>query len=90
LRLDKFLKVSRLFKRRVVAKDIAANERVFINDHMAKPASEVKAGDRIKIVYGNKVLVIRALLIADLTKKADAEKMYEILEETKNTPDLGI
>lgn len=84
MRLDKFLKVSRLFKRRSVAKEIAAHERVFINDHLAKPCSEVKVDDYIKIVYGTKTLVIRVLLIADLTKKVDAEKMFEVVSETKN------
>jgi ribosomal 50S subunit-recycling heat shock protein len=90
MRLDKFLKVSRLFKRRSVAKDIASDDRVFINNRLAKPSTEIKAGDTVKIVYGTKVLIFRVNLISDSTKKDDASKMYEVLEETKSGPDSGI
>jgi ribosomal 50S subunit-recycling heat shock protein len=83
MRLDKFLKVSRLFKRRTVAKDIADNDRVFVNGRLAKPSTEIKVGDTIKIIYGSKILSLRALILVDQTKKDDAAKMYEILEETK-------
>jgi ribosomal 50S subunit-recycling heat shock protein len=83
MRLDKYLKVSRLFKRRSVAKDIAADERVFINGRQAKPSSEVKPGDEIKIVYGMKILRFRVLIVADSAKKDEANAMYEILEETR-------
>jgi ribosomal 50S subunit-recycling heat shock protein len=89
MRLDKFLKVSRLFKRRTVAKDIADHDRVYVNDRLAKPSTEIKEGDAIRIVYGSKVLVLRAALIADQTKKEDAAKMYEIISETKIDPALG-
>ncbi|HOW37829.1 MAG TPA: RNA-binding S4 domain-containing protein [Candidatus Izemoplasmatales bacterium] len=83
MRLDKYLKVSRLFKRRSVAKDIAEDDRVFINGRHAKPSSEVQPGDEIKIVYGMKILRFRVLIVADQAKKDDASKMYEILEETR-------
>lgn len=83
MRLDKFLKVSRLFKRRTVAKEIAADDRVFINGRLAKPSSEVRPGDEIKIVYGMKILRFRILLLGESVKKEDAEKMYEILEEVR-------
>jgi ribosomal 50S subunit-recycling heat shock protein len=83
MRLDKYLKVSRLFKRRSVAKGIAEDERVFINGRQAKPSSEVKPGDEIKIVYGMKILRFRVLMIGDQVKKDDAGQMYEILEEIR-------
>jgi ribosomal 50S subunit-recycling heat shock protein len=89
MRIDKFLKVSRLFKRRTVAHDIAADDRVYVNERLAKPSTEVKAGDVVRIVYGTKVLVFRVEQIADQAKKDDAAKMYAILTETKITPETG-
>jgi len=89
MRIDKFLKVSRLFKRRTVAHDIAADHRVYVNDRPAKPSTEVKIGDVVRIVYGTKVLVFRVEQIADQAKKDDASKMYAILEETKISPETG-
>lgn len=86
MRIDKFLKVSRLFKRRSVAHDIAGDDRVFVNGRLAKPSTEIKAGDVVKIVYGTKILVFRVDLVSDQIKKDDASKMYVILEETKIDP----
>jgi ribosomal 50S subunit-recycling heat shock protein len=83
MRLDKYLKVSRLFKRRTVAKDIAGDNRVFINGRLAKPSTDIKPGDEIKIVYGTKVLLLRVALVSEQVKKDDAEKMYEIISETR-------
>ncbi len=84
MRLDKYLKVSRIFKRRTVAKDISDHERVFINGRVAKPSTEVKPQDLVKIVYGTKTLTIRVMQIQDSSKKEDASKMYEVVEEIKN------
>ena len=84
MRLDKYLKVSRIFKRRTVAKDISDHERVFINDRIAKPSSEVKPNDIIKIVYGTKTLTIKVLAVFESTKKEDADKMYEVIEELRH------
>ncbi len=86
MRLDKYLKVSRIFKRRTVAKDISDHERVFINGRVAKPSSDVKPLDLIKIVYGTKTLTIRVMQISESSKKEDAAKMYEVVEEIKNSP----
>ena len=58
MRLDKFLKVSRLIKRRTVAKDIADKARIFVNDNPAKPAKELKVGDKITIEYLNHFLIL--------------------------------
>jgi len=83
MRLDKYLKVSRIFKRRSVAKDISDHDRVFINDRLAKPSSDVKENDVITIVYGTKILKIRVMAVFENAKKDDAQKMYEVIEEKK-------
>lgn len=83
MRLDKFLKVSRLIKRRTLAKQIAESERVFINDKVAKPSSTVSVGDIIKVQFGNKVVTVRVTEILNTTKKEDAANMYEILNEER-------
>ena len=84
MRLDKYLKVSRIFKRRTVAKDISDHDRVLINDRIAKPSTDVKSNDIITIVYGTKTLKIKVLEVIDSSKKADAEKMYEVIEEIRH------
>lgn len=81
MRLDKYLKVSRIFKRRTIAKEIASHDKIMVNGRLAKPASEVKVGDILKIVYGNKELLVRVLDIAIQTQKDKAASMYEVLEE---------
>lgn len=83
MRLDKYLKVSRIFKRRSVAKDISDHDRVFINNRLAKPSSDVKVDDVITIVYGTKQLTIRVMAVFENAKKDDAQKMYEVIEEKK-------
>ena len=77
MRLDKFLKVSRIIKRRSVAKEIADKGRIMINDRPAKSSSNVIVGDKLEIGFGNKTMVVR---IIETTKKSDAAEMYEILE----------
>ena len=59
MRIDKYLKVARILKRREVGKQLALNERLFINDRVAKPSSEVKAGDIVKIIFGHREITIR-------------------------------
>ena len=83
MRIDKYLKVSRIFKRRTVAKDISDHERVLVNDKTAKPSTAVKEGDVITIVYGTKKLTVRVLKTADSAKKSDADQMYEVVAEEK-------
>ncbi|MCF7926527.1 MAG: RNA-binding S4 domain-containing protein [Candidatus Izimaplasma sp.] len=82
MRIDKFLKVSRIIKRRSVAKKVANNDRIEINDKIAKASSEVDTGDIIKISFGNKIVTVKILEILNSTKKEDADSMFEILEET--------
>lgn len=80
MRLDKYLKVSRIIKRRTVAKEASEGGRVSINGKTAKPSSEVKAGDILEIRFGEKYARFRILNIAETVKKADAGAMYELME----------
>jgi len=79
LRVDKFLKVSRLIKRRTVAKEACEKDRIMINGKTAKAGSEVKAGDILEIHFGNNSLSAKVLKIVDSSRKEDAETMYEII-----------
>lgn len=81
MRLDKYLKVSRLIKRRTVAKDVAEKDRILVNDKIAKPSTTLKVNDIITIFFGNKEVKIRVLQLLDSTKKADVELMYELVSE---------
>ncbi len=80
MRLDKYLKVSRLIKRRTVANDACDEEHINVNGKTAKASYQVKQGDIIAITYGEKTVRVRVLDIKDSTKKADAAQMYEIVE----------
>ena len=83
MRLDKFLKVSRLIKRRTVAKDIADKARVFVNDNPAKPAKDLKIGDKVTIEYLNRSVVVEVLEIpSGNVAVQDAKNLYKVLEET--------
>ena len=82
MRVDKFLKVSRLIKRRTVAKEACDKARITINGRTAKAGGEVAAGDVITIQFGNGVVAARVLKIADSIAKEDAGTMYEIISET--------
>ena len=79
MRLDKYLKVSRLIKRRTVANGACDAGRVMINDKVAKAGNEVKVGDKITINFGNKDVSVRVLTVADTVKKEEAKEMFEYL-----------
>lgn len=79
MRLDKYLKNSRLIKRRTVAKEACEQGRVQVNDKIAKPGLEIKEGDTICITYGSKVLTVKVLSTPENVLKEDAEKLYEIM-----------
>lgn len=81
MRIDKFLQVSRIIKRRSIAKEILEKERVLINGKIAKPGSKVKIEDEITIKFGDTTLVIKVLLIEDKIKKEDAGELYEIISK---------
>jgi ribosomal 50S subunit-recycling heat shock protein len=80
MRLDKFLKVSRIIKRRTVANEACDAARVTVNSRPAKASYDVKVGDIIEVGFGTKALKVRVTDIKDSTKKADASDMYEVLE----------
>ena len=80
MRLDKYLKVSRLIKRRSVAADACSASRVLLNDKEAKPAKEVKVGDVIEIVYGTSKLRVRVTSVSEVVKKQEAAELYEVIE----------
>ncbi|MGG7059492.1 RNA-binding S4 domain-containing protein [Clostridium nigeriense] len=80
MRLDKYLKVSRIIKRRTVAKEVCEGERVSINGKIAKPSTVIKEGDIIEIQFANRSLKARIINIAEHVKKENAKEMYEILE----------
>lgn len=83
MRLDKFLKISRIIKRRAVAKEVADKGRIQINGKLAKSSSDVKVGDIVRIQFGNKLLEAKVLELHESTKKEDAAKMYEIIAEKR-------
>jgi ribosomal 50S subunit-recycling heat shock protein len=85
MRLDKFLKVSRLIKRRTVAKDVSEQGRVWINGRDAKPSSAVKEGDELAIQFGQKKVTVRIERITESTRKEDAATMYTVLKEEPYT-----
>lgn len=76
MRLDKYLKVSRLIKRRTVANEACDNERVTVNGRVARASCDVKVGDVITIRFGQKALSVEVLSVADNVGKADAAAMY--------------
>ncbi|MBS4762230.1 RNA-binding S4 domain-containing protein [Carnobacteriaceae bacterium zg-ZUI252] len=83
MRLDKYLKVSRLIKRRTVAKEVSDKERILINGKTAKSSTQVKVGDEITLLYATKTLVVRIEKIVETTKKDEADGMYTVLSETR-------
>lgn len=79
MRLDKYLKVSRLIKRRTVANDACDAGRVMINDKVAKASVDVKEGDVIEIQFGTKSVKVKVTDIKETTKKEEAKEMFEYL-----------
>lgn len=79
MRLDKYLKVSRLIKRRTVANEACDAGRVLVNGKVAKASCEVKAGDKIEIQFGAKSVAVEVLDIQDTSKKEEAKELYRYL-----------
>lgn len=88
MRLDKYLKVSRIIKRRTVSKDIISFGQVFLNNKKAKPSSNVNIGDKITLTLGEKLITIEVLSINDKVKKDEAYTLYKIVEEKDINPSL--
>lgn len=82
MRLDKYLKVSRLIKRRTVANDACDATRVTVNGKVAKASYNVKLGDLITVTFGSRTVTVRVLAIVETTKKSEAVGMYEVVSES--------
>ena len=79
MRLDKWLKVSRLIKRRTVAQEACDGGRVSLNGRVAKPSAEVKEGDTLEIAFGSRAVRVEVLSVAEAVRKDDAAAMYREL-----------
>jgi ribosomal 50S subunit-recycling heat shock protein len=85
MRLDKYLKVSRIIKRRTVANEACAGGRVSLNGRAAKPGAEVRANDVLEIRFGNRVGRYRILDVQETVRKEGASALYEVMEEDAQT-----
>lgn len=83
MRLDKFLKVSRLIKRRTLAKEVSDQGRITINGQQAKASSTVKVGDELTIRFGQKLVTVKVERLQETTKKEEAAEMYSIIKEER-------
>ena len=83
MRLDKFLKTARILKRREAAKELALQGRVFVNDRVAKPSTEIEVGDRIRLKFGYRILEIKVTDIKKQVSKQNASLLFEVLSEEK-------
>ena len=84
MRLDKYLKVSRIIKRRTVANEACSMRRVTVNDKVAKPATDVNVGDIISVRMGAKRLTAEILLVKETVRKEETDSMYRIIIDTIN------
>lgn len=80
MRLDKFLKVSRIIKRRTVANEAASAGRISINGKVAKPSAEVKAGDVLDILLGGKHVLVKINATPEVVRKEEADSLYTVLD----------
>ncbi|MCM3742024.1 RNA-binding S4 domain-containing protein [Oceanobacillus luteolus] len=83
MRLDKFLKVSRLIKRRTLAKEVADQGRITVNGSAAKASTTITPGDTLAIQFGQKVVTVRVNDTRETVKKDEAETLYTVVKEEK-------
>ena len=88
MRLDKFLKVSRIIKRRTLAKEVADKGRITVNGAPAKASTTVKVGDELFIQFGQKLVTVRIDQLGENVRKDDAANMYTVLKEERVQQDL--
>ncbi len=81
MRLDKFLKVSRIIKRRTVANDACDTERIAVNGRVVKASYNVKVGDIIEVSFGQRTLKVRVTDVKEVVKKDTAAELYEVIEQ---------
>lgn len=84
MRLDKFLKVSRIIKRRTVAKEVCDSGKIMLNQRPAKAGTEVAVGDTLTIGFGSKTLTVKVIEIKETVPAKEAASLYTILEEKAN------
>lgn len=83
MRLDKYLKVSRLIKRRTLAKEVCDQGRIALNDRPAKPSSELKVGDILTIDFGQRRLRVRVERLAESMRKEEADSMFAVIDDMR-------
>ncbi|MFD2681337.1 RNA-binding S4 domain-containing protein [Bacillus seohaeanensis] len=83
MRLDKFLKISRLIKRRTLAKEVADQGRISINGVQAKASSNVKVGDELSVRFGQKIMRVKVEMLKETTKKDEANELYSLISEER-------
>lgn len=83
MRLDKFLKVSRLIKRRTIAKEVCDAGKIMINGRVAKASSEVVPDDLLEIGFSNRKMKVKVLKVSETVKAAEAMEMYEVVADEK-------
>ena len=81
MRIDKYLKVCRLIRRRTMANEACDSDRILINGKVVKPSKEVKVGDVVTVCYGNKTVTVRVLSVAEVVRKEEASTLYEVIDE---------
>ncbi|MDR3600123.1 MAG: RNA-binding S4 domain-containing protein [Desulfosporosinus sp.] len=85
MRIDKYLKVSRLIKRRTVAKDVCVGEKIKINGRTVKPSAEIKVGDRVILEMGNHVIEVQVLATPNSVRANEAQTLYELIRDERKT-----
>ena len=80
MRIDKYLKISRIIKRRTVAKEACDRERVSLNGRVCKAGAEVSEGDVIEVRFGENILKVRVLSLKESVRKEEAAEMYEVID----------
>ncbi len=81
MRIDKYLKVCRLIKRRTMANQACTADRILVNGKPAKPSKDIKEGDTVTVCYGNKTITVRVLNTNEKARKEEAAAMYEVIDE---------
>lgn len=88
MRLDKFLKISRIIKRRTLAKEVCDSKRSFVNERLAKAGTEVKPGDIVKLHLGQRRLVIKIIEIKNTISAQEASSLYKVIEDYRVKDEL--
>ncbi len=83
MRLDKYLKTARILKRREAAKELALQGRIWVNNRVAKPSTELNIGDQIRIQFGTRIVTIQVLDIQKQVSKQNAQLLFEIIREER-------